>query len=275
LINLAAGHISIEYGFKGPNHAAATACAAGANSIGDAMRFIQFGDADIMLAGGSEAAICRLALAGFSRLRALSTAHNKEPAKASRPFDDDRDGFVMGEGAGIMVLEELEHARKRGARIYAELVGYGLSSDAHHITAPAESGEGAQLSMQRALLRSGLEPKDIGYINAHATSTPLGDLIELRAIDRVFQNHTKHVKISSTKGALGHLLGASGAVEAILSVLALTNRIAPATLNMNSCKDHRHLNLVPLHPQDLETRAVLSNSFGFGGTNVSLIFKAV
>jgi len=275
LINLASGHVSITYGFKGQNHAVVTACSSGAHAIGDAARLVALDDADVMVAGGAEAAVCRLGLAGFAAARALSTAFNETPTRASRPWDQARDGFVMGEGAGIVVLEELEHAKRRGANIYAEVVGYGLSGDAHHITAPAEDGNGGFRSMRAALKRAGLAPEDIDYINAHGTSTPLGDEIEVGAVKRLFGAATGQVSMSSTKSAIGHLLGAAGAVEAIYSVLAIRNGVVPGTLNLEtpseSCRD---IDLVPLQPKQRRVRAALSNSFGFGGTNASLVFKA-
>ncbi len=276
LINLLSGHISIRHGFTGPNHAVVTACSTGAHAIGDAARLIGLDDADVMIAGGSEAAVCRLGIAGFSASRALSTGFNDTPEKASRPWDQDRDGFVMGEGAGIVVLEELEHAKKRGAKIYAEVVGYGLSSDAHHITAPAEDGSGGYRSMRNALERAKLNPEDIDYINAHGTSTPLGDEIELGAVKRLFNHHAGQLSMSSTKSAIGHLLGAAGAVEAIFSILALNHGLVPPTLNLENpspgCAD---VDLVPHQAKERKVEAVLSNSFGFGGTNASLVLSAL
>ncbi|MFQ5955087.1 MAG: beta-ketoacyl-ACP synthase II [Kiloniellales bacterium] len=275
LINLASGHVSIKFGFKGPNHAGVTACSTGAHAIGDAARLIMWEDADVMVAGGAEAAICRLGLAGFAAARALSTNFNDTPQQASRPWDRDRDGFVMGEGAGMVVLEELEHARKRGAKIYAEIVGYGLSGDAHHITAPAEDGDGAYRAMAAALARAGLNPEDIDYINAHATSTPLGDEIELGAVKRLFGDAAYRLSISSTKSAVGHLLGAEGSVEAIYSILAIQNHVVPPTLNLdNPSPDCGDLDLVPKQAKSRPVRAALSNSFGFGGTNACVIFSA-
>ncbi|MAO54700.1 MAG: beta-ketoacyl-[acyl-carrier-protein] synthase II [Rhodospirillaceae bacterium] len=276
LINLVSGHVSIRYGFKGPNHAVVTACSTGAHAIGDAARIIMWEDADVMVAGGAEAAICPLGVAGFCSARALSTGFNDTPEKASRPWDKDRDGFVMGDGAGVVVLEELEHAKKRGAKIYAEVVGYGMSGDAHHITAPAEDGDGAYRCMSAALKRAGLNPEDIDYVNAHGTSTPLGDEIELGAVKRVFGDAIKDISMSSTKSAVGHLLGAAGAVEAIYSILAMNNSIIPPTLNLDNPSDAcQGVDLVPHQPKERKIRAALSNSFGFGGTNASLVFKAV
>ena len=276
LINLVSGQVSIKYGFKGPNHAVVTACSTGAHAIGDAARMIMWEDADVMVAGGAEAAVCRLGVAGFARANALSTNFNETPAKASRPWDRARDGFVMGDGAGIVVLEELEHAKKRGARIYAEFVGYGLTGDAHHITAPAEDGNGAFRCMTMALKRAGMTPDDIDYINAHGTSTPLGDEIELNAVKRLFGDAMKKTSMSSTKSAVGHCLGAAGAVEAIFSILAMRDGIAPPTLNLdNPCDGAEGIDLVPHKARERKIRAVLSNSFGFGGTNASIIFKAL
>jgi len=273
LINLASGYISIKYGFKGPNHAVVTACSTGAHAIGDAARLIAFDDADVMLAGGTESPVCRLALAGFVACRALSTGFNDDPTKGSRPYDRDRDGFVMGEGAGVVVLEELEHARKRGATIYAEVVGYGMSGDAHHITAPASDGDGAYRSMAAAVKRAGIEPGDIDYINAHGTSTPLGDEIELNAVTRLFGNDASQLSMSSTKSATGHLLGAAGAIEAIFSTLAITNNIAPPTLNLDNPSIDTKIDLVPHKAREREINVVLTNSFGFGGTNASLVLR--
>jgi 3-oxoacyl-[acyl-carrier-protein] synthase II len=272
LINLASGQVSIKYGFKGPNHAVVTACSTGAHAIGDAARLIQWEDADVMVAGGAEAAVCRIGLAGFAASRALSTAFNDEPQRASRPWDEARDGFVMGEGAGVVVLEELEHARKRGAKIYAEVIGYGMSGDAHHITAPAEDGNGGFRAMRNALKRAGLAVEDIDYINAHGTSTPLGDEIELGAVKRLFGDHAYKLSMSSTKSAIGHLLGAAGAVEAIYSILAMRDQIVPPTLNLEKPSASCDIDLVPLKAKERKVRRVLSNSFGFGGTNASLIF---
>jgi len=274
LINLASGHVSIKYGFRGPNHAVVTACATGAHAIGDAARMIAFDDADVMVAGGTEAAVCRLGLAGFAAARALSTAFNDTPERASRPWDKDRDGFVMGEGAGVVVLEELEHAKKRGATIYGEVIGYGMSGDANHITAPAEDGNGGQRAMLAALKRAKIDVSQIDYINAHGTSTPLGDEIELGAVKRVFGEHAYKLSMSSTKSAIGHLLGAAGAVEAIFSILSIHNQIVPPTLNLENPSAGCDIDLVPKVAKERKVRFALSNSFGFGGTNASLIFSA-
>ena len=275
LINLISGQLSIRFGFKGPNHSVVTACSTGAHAIGDAARLIALDDADVMVTGGAEAAVCRLGVAGFAAARALSTNFNETPTKASRPWDQDRDGFVMGEGAGVVVLEELEHAKKRGARIYAEVIGYGLSGDAHHVTAPAEDGDGGFRAMRAALRRARLNPDDIDYINAHGTSTPLGDEIELGAVRRLFGEHSNGLSMSSTKSAIGHLLGAAGAVEAIFSILAIKEGIVPPTLNLDApspgCAD---MDLVPHRAKERKVRAALSNSFGFGGTNASLVLAA-
>jgi len=274
LINLASGYASIRFGFKGPNHAVVTACATGAHAIGDAARMIALGDAEIMLAGGTEAAISRLGMAGFAACRALSTAFNDTPEKASRPYDRDRDGFVMGEGAGMVMLEEHGHAVARGARVYAEVKGYGMSGDAHHITAPAEDGDGGFRAMKMALERADMSPADIDYINAHGTSTPLGDEIELQAVERLFGNRAERISMSSTKSSIGHLLGAAGAVEAIFSVLAIRDQIVPPTINLDNPSVETAIDLVPHQAQKRDVSAVLSNSFGFGGTNASLVFAA-
>ena len=276
LINLISGQVSIKYGLKGPNHAVVTACSTGAHSIGDAARMIALDDADVMLAGGAEGAICPLGIAGFAQARALSTAFNDEPQRASRPYDRDRDGFVMGEGAGVVVLEEYERARARGARIYGEVVGYGLTGDAYHVTAPHESGEGGYRSMQAALKRAGMTPADIDYINAHGTSTPLGDEIELGAVRRLFGNEIANVSMSSTKSAIGHLLGGAGAVETIFCLLAIRDQVAPPTINLDNPSDGcTGVDLVPHQAKPRRIRAALNNSFGFGGTNASLVVKAV
>ncbi|MBX3568172.1 MAG: beta-ketoacyl-ACP synthase II [Rhizobiaceae bacterium] len=271
IINLVSGQVSIRHGLKGPNHAVVTACSTGAHAIGDAARLIMFGDADVMLAGGSEAPVTRLSLAGFAACRALST-QNDEPTRASRPFDKDRDGFVMGEGAGVVVLEELEHARARGARIYAEVVGYGLTGDAHHITAPAEDGDGAFRCMTAAIKRAGLKPADLDYINAHGTST-MADTIELGAVERLVGDAASKISMSSTKSAIGHLLGAAGAAEAIFSILAIRDNIAPPTINLDHPERETAIDLVPHKPRERRIDVALSNSFGFGGTNASLVFS--
>ncbi len=275
LINLASGHVSIRYGFKGPNHAVVTACSTGAHAIGDAARLIMLDDADVMVAGGAEAAICRIGIAGFAACRALSTGYNDTPEQGSRPYDKGRDGFVMGEGAGVVVLEEYEHAKARGAKIYAEVVGYGLSGDAHHITAPAEDGDGGFRSMAAAIKRAGLNREDIDYVNAHGTSTPLGDEIELGAVKRLFGDHAYELSMSSTKSAIGHLLGAAGAVEAIYSIMAINTNVVPPTINLDDPSDSCDIDLVPHTAKEREVRHVLSNSFGFGGTNASLVFSEV
>jgi len=272
LINLVSGHVSIRYGFQGPNHAVVTACSTGAHAIGDAARLIAFDDADVMVAGGTEAAVCRLGMAGFAASRALSVGFNDTPEKASRPWDVDRDGFVMGEGAGVVVLEEIAHAKKRGAKIYAEVVGYGMSGDAYHITAPAADGRGAYRAMAAALKRAKIDPSDVDYINAHGTSTPLGDVIELGAVKRLFGAHANKLSMSSTKSAIGHLLGAAGAVEAIYSILAIQNAVVPPTLNLdNPVPETEGVDLVPYRAKERKVDVVLSNSFGFGGTNASLV----
>ncbi len=275
LINLISGQVSIKHGFKGPNHAVVTACSTGAHSIGDAARMIVDNDADVMVAGGAEAAMCRIGFAGFSSAKALSKGFHDDPTKASRPYDKDRDGFVMGEGAGVVVLEEYEHAKKRGAKIYAEVAGYGLSGDAYHITAPASDGSGGFRAMEMALRKSGLNPEDIGYINAHGTSTPLGDEIEVGAVKRLFGSSASELAMSSTKSAIGHLLGAAGGVEAVFSILAMNEGVLPPTINLDNPSDGLDLNLVPNTAQEKKVDAVLSNSFGFGGTNASLVMKRV
>jgi len=273
LINLASGQVSIRHGLKGPNHSVVTACSTGAHAIGDASRFIALGDADVMVAGGTESPVNRLSIAGFAACRALSTDYNDRPAQASRPYDRDRDGFVMGEGAGVVVLEELEHARARGARIYGEVVGYGMSGDAYHITSPAEDGDGAERCMRMAMKRAGITADEIDYINAHGTSTQMGDEIELKAVERLLGNAAGKVSMSSTKSATGHLLGAAGAVEAIFSLLAIRDNVAPATINLDHPSVETALDLVPHHPKERPIDVVLSNSFGFGGTNASLVFR--
>ena len=275
LINLASGHISIRNNFKGPNHSVVTACSTGSHAIGDASRLIAFGDADVMVAGGTESPLCRLSIAGFAACRALSSAFNDKPTEASRPFDEDRDGFVMGEGAGVVVLEEYEHAINRGAKIYAEVKGYGLSSDAFHITSPSEDGDGGFRSMKAALNNSGIALDQIDYVNAHGTSTPAGDEIEIKAVERLFGVHSINLCMSSTKSSIGHLLGAAGSVEAIFSIMAINTGKIPATLNLdNICIDTK-INLVPKKSLTREVNSALSNSFGFGGTNATLIFTKV
>jgi 3-oxoacyl-[acyl-carrier-protein] synthase II len=275
LINLCSGQVSIKYGFKGPNHAVVTACSTGAHAIGDAARLIMLGDADVMVAGGAESPVCELSVAGFSACKALSTGYNETPERASRPYDKGRDGFVMGEGAGIVVLEAYEHAVKRGARIYAEVLGYGMSGDAYHVTAPAPDGDGGFRSMAAALRNAGLEPGAIDYINAHGTSTPMGDEIELGAVTRLMGNHVGTVTMSSTKSSTGHLLGAAGAVEAIFSILAIRDGVVPPTLNLEEPSVETEIDLAPLKKVEREINTVLSNSFGFGGTNASMIFGRV
>ncbi len=272
IINLVSGQVSIRHGLKGPNHAVVTACSTGAHAIGDASRLIMFGDADVMLAGGAESPVTRLSLAGFAACKALSTAYNDTPEKASRPYDRDRDGFVMGEGAGVVVLEELEHAKARGAKIYAEVVGYGLSGDAYHITAPSEDGDGAYRCMSAAIKRANLSAADIDYINAHGTST-MADTIELGAVERVVGNAASKISMSSTKSSIGHLLGAAGAAEAIFSTLAIRDNIAPATINLDNPTTETAIDLVPNKPRERQIDVALSNSFGFGGTNASLVFQ--
>ena len=273
LINLASGYVSIAHGLKGPNHAVVTACSTGAHAIGDAGRLIALGDADVMVAGGSESPVNRISLAGFAACRALSTGFNDTPERASRPYDRDRDGFVMGEGAGAVVLEEYEHAKRRGARIYAELIGYGLSGDAFHITAPAEDGDGAFRCMTAALRRAGITPDQVDYINAHGTSTPLGDEIELKAVERLVGNAAGHISMSSTKSSVGHLLGAAGAVESIFCMLAMRDQIAPPTINLDNPSISTALDLVPHKARERPINIALSNSFGFGGTNACLVFR--
>ena len=273
LINLASGQVSIRHQLKGPNHAVVTACSTGAHAIGDAARLVALGDADVMVAGGAESPICRIAMAGFAACRALTTHFNDQPTKASRPYDKDRDGFIMGEGAGIVVLETLEHAKARGARIYGEIIGYGLSGDAYHITAPAEDGDGAFRCMRAALKRAGIDASEIDYVNAHGTSTPMGDEIELGAVERLFGNSAGKLAMSSTKSAIGHLLGAAGAVEAIYSVLAIRDNVAPPTLNLDNPSVETAIDLVPHTARQKTIDTVLSNSFGFGGTNASLVIR--
>lgn len=276
LINLTSGHVSIKYGFRGPNHSVVTACATGTHAIGDAARLIALDDADVMIAGGAEGAVCRLGVAGFAAARALTTGYNDRPTEASRPWDDGRDGFVIGEGAGIVVLEEYEHAKKRGAKIYGEIIGYGLSGDAHHITSPAEDGNGGYRAMEAALKRAKVNPEEIDYINAHGTSTPVGDGIEFGAVKRLFANALDTVSMSSTKSAIGHLLGAAGAVEAIYTTKAMQTGILPPTLNLdNPSENCRGMDLVPKIAKEKKVTRALSNSFGFGGTNASLVIQTV
>jgi 3-oxoacyl-[acyl-carrier-protein] synthase II len=273
LINLTSGYVSIKHQLKGPNHSVVTACSTGAHAIGDAARLVALDDADVMVAGGAESSLCRLGLAGFVACRALSTGFNDRPQQASRPYDRDRDGFVMGEGAGVVVLESYEHAKARGARIYAEVIGYGLSGDAYHITAPAENGDGAFRCMKAALKRANVTPSDIDYVNAHGTSTPMGDEIELRAVERLWGDAANGLTMSSTKSATGHLLGAAGAIEAIFSALAIRDNIAPPTLNLDNPSVKTAIDLVPHKPREKRIDTVLSNSFGFGGTNASLVLR--
>jgi 3-oxoacyl-[acyl-carrier-protein] synthase II len=273
IINLASGFVSIAFGLKGPNHAVVTACSTGAHAIGDAARMVALGDADVMVAGGAESPVNRISLAGFSALRALSTSFNDDPTRASRPYDKDRDGFVMGEGAGVVVLEALDHAKARGAKIYAELIGYGLSGDAYHITAPAPDGDGALRCMKGAIRTAGISTGDIDYINAHGTSTPLGDEIELGAVQKLVGNAAGRMSMSSTKSCIGHLLGAAGAVEAIFSILAIRDRVVPPTINLDNPSVDTPIDLVPHQARKRDVDTALSNSFGFGGTNASLIFR--
>ena len=275
LINLASGQVSIKYGFKGPNHSVVTACATGAHAVGDAARMIKYGDADVMVAGGAEAAICPVGIAGFIACRAMSTGFNTAPERASRPYDKDRDGFVMGEGAGVLVLEEYEHAKARGAKIYAEVAGYGMAGDAYHITAPAEDGDGGFRAMRAALKDAGVSPADVDYINAHGTSTPLGDEIELGAVTRLLGDAARSATMSSTKSATGHLLGAAGAIEAAFTCLAIRDQVAPPTINLENPSVETVIDLVPNKPKPMTINVALSNSFGFGGTNASVVFKKV
>ena len=275
LINLCSGQVSIRFGFKGPNHSVVTACATGAHAVGDAARMIKYGDADVMIAGGAEAAICPVGIAGFIAARAMSTGFNDTPEKASRPYDRDRDGFVMGEGAGILVLEEYEHAKARGAKIYAEVAGYGMAGDAYHITAPAEDGDGGFRAMRNALKDAGVEPSEVDYINAHGTSTPLGDEIELGAVTRLLGDAAAKATMSSTKSATGHLLGAAGAIEAAFACLAIRDQIAPPTINLDNPSVETEIDLVPNRAKPMAISVALSNSFGFGGTNASVVFKKV
>jgi 3-oxoacyl-[acyl-carrier-protein] synthase II len=275
LINLASGQVSIRYGFKGPNHAVVTACATGAHAVGDAARIIKYGDADVMIAGGGESAVVPIGIAGFIACRAMSTGFNETPQKASRPYDKDRDGFVMGEGAGILVLEEYEHAKARGAKIYAEVAGYGMAGDAYHITAPAEDGSGGFRAMKAAIKDAGIEPADVDYINAHGTSTPLGDEIELGAVERLMGTAAAKLTMSSTKSATGHLLGAAGAIEAAFTCLAIRDQIAPPTINLDNPSVETPIDLAPNKAKPMEIKIAMSNSFGFGGTNASVVFKQV
>ena len=276
LINLAAGHVSIKYGFKGPNHAVVTACASGTHAIGDASRLIARGDADVMVAGGAEAAVNRLGVASFAAVRALSTGYNDRPTEASRPFDEGRDGFVIAEGSGMLILEEYEHAKARGAKIYGEIIGYGLSGDAYHMTSPAEDGDGGYRAMEAALKDAGINPSEIDYINAHGTSTPVGDGIECTAVKRLFGSALDNVSMSSTKSAIGHLLGAAGAVEAVYTLKAMETGILPPTLNLENVSEPcQGIDLVPLKAKEKNVDVALSNSFGFGGTNASIIFRKV
>ena len=272
LVNLLSGQISIKYGYKGPNHSVVTACATGAHSIGDSGEFIKRGAADVMIAGGAEAAVCKLGIAGFCAARSLSTSYNDRPDEASRPWDKDRDGFVMGEGSGIIVLEEMEHAKKRGAKIYAELIGYGMSGDAHHITSPSEDGDGGFRAMQEALIMAKIPSEKVNYINAHGTSTKVGDEIELNAIQRLFKHN---IYVSSTKSSIGHLLGAAGSVESIFSIMSINKKILPATLNLHNPIETSNVNLISGMPLEKEIKYALSNSFGFGGTNTALLFKSI
>lgn len=276
LINLVSGHVSIRHGFKGPNHSVVTACSTGAHAIGDSARLIMLGDADVMIAGGAEAAVTPLGVGGFAAARALSTSYNDNPTEASRPFDEGRDGFVIAEGSGVLVLEEYEHAKSRGANIYAEIIGYGLSGDAYHITSPAENGDGGYRAMKAALNRAEINPEEVDYINAHGTSTPVGDSIECTAIKRLFESYSDNLSMSSTKSSIGHLLGAAGAVEAIYSIKAIETGILPPTLNLNDVSEPcKGLDLVPLKAKEKNVKTILSNSFGFGGTNASLVMRSV
>jgi 3-oxoacyl-[acyl-carrier-protein] synthase II len=275
LINLASGQISIRHGFMGPNHAVVTACASGTNTIGDSARMIEYGDVDVMVCGGAESTVCEIGIGGFAAMRALSTNFNDNPIAASRPWDRDRDGFVMGEGSGMLVLEEYEHAKKRGAKIYAEIIGYGISGDAYHVTAPESSGRGAVYAMNLAIKHAGINIDQIDYINAHGTSTPLGDEIEVNSVKKVFKDHAYKLSMSSTKSATGHLLGAAGSVEAIFSILAMRDNIAPPTLNLDNPSEGCDIDLVAKQPKEKKIDIVLSNSFGFGGTNACIILKRI